>query len=89
VFDSRTNLDLTKRKNIIGARMKEARRNYRPRLTQADLSALLKEYGCQIDRAGISKIESGARIVMDFELKAIGEALNVTVGWLVDEKPLP
>ena len=38
-----------------------------------------------IDRAGISKIETGERVVLDFELKAIGEALLVKVGWLLDE----
>ena len=54
-------------------------------MTQADLSATLQEMGIAIDRAGISKIETGERVVLDFELKAIGEALSVKVGWLIDE----
>lgn len=65
--------------------MREARRRFQPRMTQADLSATLREMGIAIDRAGISKIETGERVVLDFELKAIGEALLVKVGWLLDE----
>ena len=33
----------------------------------------------------ISRIENGLRMVQDFELRAIAEALGVTTGWLVGE----
>jgi len=49
----------------------------------------LAAYGVRIDRAGISKIESGDRIVLDFEVKALGAALAVPVSWLLDEEELP
>jgi hypothetical protein len=36
-----------------------------------------------IDRAGIAKIEAGSRYVSDFEVKALAQALGVSVGWLM------
>jgi hypothetical protein len=85
VFRLRTNKEDKRPKNVIAGKMREARRRFAPRMTQADLSATLQEIGVAIDRAGISKIETGERVVLDFELKAIGEALSVKVGWLLDE----
>ena len=85
MFRLRTGKEDARPKNIIAARMQEARRRFEPRMTQADLSAMLQEMGVAIDRAGISKIETGERVVLDFELKAIGEALSVKIGWLLDE----
>ena len=69
-------------------RLKEARRSRDPKVTQIDLSALLSAYGVNINQTGISKIESGDRPVLDYELKAIGEALVVEVGWLINEEKL-
>ena len=77
-----------KPKNIIGRRLREARLNRQPRVTQVDLVALLSAYGVIINQAAISKIESGDRPVLDYELKAIGEALVVEVGWLINEEKL-
>ena len=88
VFRLRTNKEDKRPKNFIAGRMREARRRFQPRMTQADLSAMLQEMGVFIDRAGISKIETGERVVLDFELKAIGEALGVRVGWLLGEAEL-
>ena len=85
MFRLRTSEEDARPKNIVAPRVREARRRFAPRMTQADLSAALPEMGVRIDRAGISKIESGERVVLDFELKAIGEALLVKVGWLLDE----
>lgn len=88
VFQNRTSGDPELPKNIIGRRVREARLRRKPRVTQADLSALLEAYGIRITRSGISKIESGERGVFDYELKAIAEALAVRVGWLLDEQEL-
>ena len=85
MFRLRTNKEDKRPKNLIGVRMREARRRFLPRMTQADLSLTLNEMGVFIDRAGISKIETAERVVLDFELKAIGEALDVRIGWLLDE----
>jgi len=76
------------RKNVIGERMKESRLNRAFKVTQEDLSSLLEAYGVTLTQASISKIEAGGRPVYDFELKAIGAALAVRVGWLMDEEEL-
>jgi HTH-type transcriptional regulator, cell division transcriptional repressor len=72
--------------NLIGKRLKEARAKARPPITQAALSKALAKQGVSIDRAGIAKIETGIRGVLDFELVALAKALNVKVGWLLGGK---
>jgi HTH-type transcriptional regulator, cell division transcriptional repressor len=66
------------KQNIVGPRVREARLKHKPPLTQDELSARLARHGVTIDRAGISKIESGTRRVADFELKAFVKALKVS-----------
>ena len=70
----------------IGARVKEARLAHKPSLTQDQLSGKLAAIGVSIDRAGVSKIEIGARSVLDYEVKALAKVLGVTAGWLLGEK---
>ena len=70
-------------KNIIGARVKQARLRHKPQLTQDALSGRIAVYGVHLDRAAISKIESGIRYVLDYELDALAQALDVTVDWLL------
>lgn len=72
-------------KNIVGQRIREARRNRRPPVTQAELTARLEVLGVHLNRAGVSKIETGRRTVTDFELKGIAEALRVPVVWLLGD----
>jgi HTH-type transcriptional regulator, cell division transcriptional repressor len=72
------------RKNIIGARVKLARLRQKPLLTQDGLSGRVAAAGVHLDRAAISKIESGSRYVLDYELKAIAKALGVSIAWLLD-----
>ena len=67
------------RQNLIGLRLKEFRSAARPPLTQDALSRKIAEFDVHIDRAGIAKIESGIRSVLDFELVAIAKALDVRV----------
>ena len=71
------------RKNIIGRRVAEARRSFKPALTQDALSGRLALRGIQLDRAAIAKIENGLRHVLDYELKALAHALSVEVNWLL------
>lgn len=74
-------------KNIVGARVAEARRGCKPVLTQDALSGKLARVGIQLDRAAIAKIENNHRHVLDYELKALAKALGVGVNWLLgDEK---
>jgi len=70
--------------NLIGNRVKEARG--KAQLTQEELSIKLGKLGVSIDRAGIAKIETGIRGVLDFELVALAKALSVKVVWLLGVK---
>jgi transcriptional regulator with XRE-family HTH domain len=74
------------RQNLVGERVKKARANSQPPLTQQELSKRLFKLGISIDRAGIAKIETGIRGVLDFELVALAKALNVEVLWLLGVK---
>ena len=70
-------------RNIVGKRLREARRKFQPSLTQDQLSGRLAAVGVQLDRVAISKIESGMRAVFDHEVRALALALNVDVRWLL------
>lgn len=70
--------------NIVGERIREARD--KAQLTQDELSKKLKNLGVSIDRAGIAKIETRVRGVLDFELVALSKALNAKVAWLLKLK---
>ncbi len=72
--------------NLVGERVKEARVNAQSPLTQEELSKKLARLGVSIDRAGVAKIETGIRGVLDFELVALAKALNVEVTWLLGMK---
>ncbi len=63
--------------------MRQARLNFKPRLSQDALSGRLAARGVVIDRAGIAKIETGRRYISDFEVKALCQALKVKVTWLL------
>ena len=75
---------MNQKRNIVGPQIRKARERSRPRLTQQDLAARLEVRGVHIDRAGISKIEIGYRVVTDIELLAFADALGVTVQWLTN-----
>jgi len=73
------------KRNVVGDRVRQARKVARPPITQIDLVARLQVLGMQIDQSGLSKIESGRRPVMDFEVIALARALKVSVAWLLKE----
>ena len=70
-------------RNIIGERVKEARQQFSPPLTQDQLSGRLAKEGVQIDRVALAKIEIGLRCAFDFEVKALASVLKVDVNWLL------
>lgn len=70
-------------KNIIGKRVKKARLQLKPTMTQENLSAKLELMDVKIDRVAICRIESGDRFVPDYEVVAIAKALNVSLEWLL------
>lgn len=72
--------------NLVADRVKEARAVANPPLTQEALSKKLAKLGVSLDRAGVAKIETGIRGVLDFELVAIAKALGVKVTWLLNIK---
>ena len=72
--------------NLIGGRVKAARLRSTPVLTQSQLAARLKKLGVPIDRAGISKLETGTRCVLDYEVVALATALGVAPGWMLGGK---
>ena len=69
--------------NIVGRRIAEARSSCQPQLSQDALSGRLARLGIQLDRAAIAKIENNHRRVFDYELKALAQALDVRVDWLL------
>lgn len=70
-------------RNIIGKRVKEARQQFNPPLTQDQLSGRLAKEGIQIDRVALAKIETGLRCAFDFEVKALASVLKVDANWLL------
>jgi len=72
-------------RNVVGKRVREARKQAKPPITQKDLVARLQVLGLKVDQSTISKIEQGIRPVFDFEVVALAKALRVSVAWLLGE----
>jgi transcriptional regulator with XRE-family HTH domain len=70
-------------KNIAGKQIKAARLRMKPVVTQEDLAGRLAARGISIGRVGITKIENGDRYLLDYELKAIAQALKVPLTELI------
>lgn len=73
------------KRNIVGARVRQARKVAKPLITQADLVGRLQVLGVTMDQSGLSKIESGQRPVSDIEVAALAKALKVSISWLFEE----
>ena len=71
------------RKNIVGIRVRKARQNAKPPITQLELIARLQVLGLIIEQPALSKIERGYRPVTDNEVVALSKALKVSAGWLL------
>lgn len=72
-------------RNVIGARVRQARLNHVPAVSQDDLAGKLAGQGILLDRTAISRIENQSRYIMDYEAIAIARALKVSVAWLFGE----
>ncbi|GAI22010.1 unnamed protein product [marine sediment metagenome] len=72
-------------RNVVGKRVREARKQAKPPITQKDLAARLQVLGLKVDQSTISKIEQGIRPVLDFEVVALAKALKVSSVWLLEE----
>ena len=66
-------------RNLIGNRLREIRLKRKPEVTLEDLAGRLAARGVTIDRSAIGRIENMNRYVLDYELKALADALKVSV----------
>lgn len=72
-------------RNVVGPRVRQARKMAKPPITQVDLAARLDVLGVRIDQSGLSKIEQGIRPVLDIEVVVLAKALKVSTAWLLGE----
>lgn len=66
-------------RNLIGARLREIRLQQKPEVTLDDLAGRLAARGVTLDRSAIGRIENLKRYVLDYELKALANALRIEV----------
>lgn len=70
-------------KNIVGARVTEARK--RSGMKQIELLAKLQTLGIDISSPALSLLEGQKRPVSDIELCALADCLHVSVDWLLSK----
>lgn len=74
--------------NAVGAKVKKYR--LEQRMSQKELAERLETYAVYICRGSISRIENHERTVTDYELRAIADALKVSINDLYeDDKTIP
>lgn len=67
--------------NVSGDRVRELR--LRARLSQSALAAKMQTEGVIVEQDVISRIESGSRLVTDYELLALTKIFNASADWLI------
>lgn len=70
--------------NLCGSQVAVLRKARRPKLSQRGLADMLQLGGLDVDKNAVQRIESGERFVTDIELKALAQALGVTVEELLE-----
>jgi len=73
--------DFSGKSNASGERVRIARE--KKGISQSQLAARLQVEGIQLNQKAISRIETGERIVADYEVIYLAKALNVDVLWLL------
>ena len=71
-------------RNIVGAKVYRVRQQ--KGILQKDLAAMLQSRGMDICTTSLSRLEGQERLVQDFEIPILAEALGVTVEWLLDQE---
>lgn len=71
-------------RNIVGQRIEQRRKAIN--MKQKDLLTQLQIRGIDLNASGLSKLEGQLRSVMDFELLALAETLDVSVNWLLGKE---
>ena len=72
------------KRNLCGSQVAALRRAKVPKLSQRGLADLLQLNDLDVDKNAVQRIESGQRFVTDIELKALAQALEVTVEELLE-----
>ncbi len=67
----------TEKCNICGQNVRQLR--LQRKLSQDQLAAKLQTEGLGVNQNSVSRIETGKRLVADFELKALASVLNVDI----------
>ena len=70
-------------KNIVGAKAERLRKE--KNLKQKELVAMLQSRGMDICETSMSRLEGQIRLVQDFEVVILADALNVTTEYLLRE----
>ncbi len=68
--------------NICGQRIRKIRE--KKNLTQDQFAAKLQLEGLGVNQNSVSRIETGKRIIADFELKIIAKVLDVSINELLE-----
>jgi transcriptional regulator with XRE-family HTH domain len=68
-----------KRRNVTGEKIQRLRIAAQPKITQQDMAGRLARVGLDMNQSQVAKIESGERMIADFEVIAFAKALRVPV----------
>lgn len=77
-------LDYEGRRNVSGERVRQKRAERK--ITQAELAARVQCEGVALEQDAFSRIESGQRMVQDYELRALAEVLGASMDWLAGKE---
>lgn len=77
-------LDYEGRRNVSGERVRQKRTERK--ITQAELAARVQCEGVALEQDAISRIESGQKMVQDYELRALAEVLGASMDWLAGKE---
>lgn len=77
-------LDYEGRRNVSGERVRQKRAERK--ITQAELAARVQCEGVALEQDAISRIESGQRMVQDYELRDLAEVLGASMDWLAGKE---
>lgn len=72
--------------NCSGMRIRQRREELG--LSQEQLAAKLQLYGLELGQKAISRMETGLRVIADYELLWLARALETTCSWLLGEENL-
>jgi len=67
--------------NVSGDRIRELR--LKARMSRAALAAKMQTEGVVTEQDVISRIESGSRLVMDYEILVLTRIFNVSADWII------